>query len=292
MIYLIIFILRKKKKIFFENPVKIIDSTPIYLNLNLFDWADENIRIKGAKVHVVYDLNEKNPVHFTFSSPRVNDIEEAKTFEIESNTTYVFDRGYMDFNWWSDIDDKKSIFISRLKKNNAIIPLTDICQHNEYISSQLITLKTKRFKDGRYNRCSEKILRKVYSKREDGSQWILVTNDLNRSAEEIVELYHQRWQIELFFKWIKQNLNIKNFLGRSENAVKTQICIAMIAYLILQDAEELKALIAENCRYFSDSKFIKMLNNNLFKTLKVRKYGRHKKEYTHPPWQLTLDFKY
>ena len=283
---------KKKKKIFFENPVKIIDSTPIYLNLNLFDWADENIRIKGAKVHVVYDLNEKNPVHFTFSSPRVNDIEEAKTFEIESNTTYVFDRGYMDFNWWSDIDDKKSIFISRLKKNNAIIPLTDICQHNEYISSQLITLKTKRFKDGRYNRCSEKILRKVYSKREDGSQWILVTNDLNRSAEEIVELYHQRWQIELFFKWIKQNLNIKNFLGRSENAVKTQICIAMIAYLILQDAEELKALIAENCRYFSDSKFIKMLNNNLFKTLKVRKYGRHKKEYTHPPWQLTLDFKY
>ena len=282
---------RKNKTCFEENPIKIIDSTPIYLNLNQFEWADENLRIKGAKVHVVYDLNAKNPVYFTFSSPRINDIEEAKKLEIEPNTTYVFDRGYMDFNWWSDIDDKGSIVITRLKSNNAVIPLTEIKNHDNGISSQLIQLKTKRFKDGRYNKCSEKVLRRIFSKREDGSQWILVTNDLNRSTEEVVELYKQRWQIELFFKWIKQNLKIKNFLGRSENAVKTQICIAMIAYLIIQDAVELKEIMSEMCKYFSESKFIKMINNDIFRTLKPRKYGRNQKNI-YPPWQLRLDFQY
>ena len=286
-----LYLKRKNKACFEENPIKIIDSTPIYLNLNLFEWADENLRIKGTKVHVVYDLNAKNPVHFTFSSPRINDIEEAKKLEIEPNTTYVFDRGYMDFNWWSDIDDKGSIVITRLKINNAIVPLTEIQYHYNGISSQLIQLKTKRFKDGRFNKFSEKVLRRIFSKREDGSQWILVTNDLNRSAEEIVELYQQRWQIELFFKWIKQNLKIKNFLGRSENAVKTQICIAMIAYLIIQDAVELKDIMSEMCKYFSESKFIKMINNDIFRTLKPKRYGRKQKN-RYPPWQLRLDFQY
>ena len=96
----------------------------------------------------------------------------------------------------------------------------------------------------------------------------MVTNDLNRSSEEIAELYKQRWQIELFFKWIKQNLKIERFLGRSENAVKTQICIALCTYIIMRDLEELRTYMSEICNYFSDSKFLKMINNNIFKTIK------------------------
>ena len=269
--------------------VTLIDSTPIYLNLDLFSWADANLRIKGLKMHVVYNLNEQKPTCFTFTSPRVNDIEEGKLVEIKSNQTYVFDRGYMDFNWWNEIDEKNAYFVSRLKKNNAILELTDIEEHNELVSSQIIRLKTKRFKDGRYNKCSEKILKRVFVKREGKTPLILVTNDLNRSAEEIAELYKQRWQIELFFKWIKQNLEIKKFIGRSENAVKTQLCIALIAYLIILESEELKAALSEMCKYFSNSKFLKMINNGIFKTLKPRKYGRSVTD-RHPPWQLTLKF--
>ena len=291
-LFLYLYSKQKNKFKFDENPITILDSTPIYLNLNQYQWADGILRIKGMKMHTVFDLNAKQPVYFTFTSPRVNDIEEAKILEIKPDTTYVFDRGYMDFNWWNDIDEKGSIFVTRLKKNNAVNEITVLEEEktNENISSQYIQLKTKRFKDGRYNKCSEKVLRRIYSKRKEGSEWILVTNDLTKSAEEIVELYHQRWQIELFFKHIKQNLQIKSFLGRSENAVKTQICIAMIAYLILRNAEELKEAMREICRYFSESKFIKMINNDIFRTLKPRKYGRNSLKTIHPPWQLTFNF--
>ena len=280
---------RSKCKQPIEQVVTLIDSTPIYLNLDLFTWAEENLRIKEMKMHVVYNLNELKPVYFTFTSPRVNDIEEGKLVEIVSNQTYVFDRGYMDFNWWSEIDDKGAYFVTRLKKNNGIKELSEVQVHNKNVSSQLIQLRTKRFKDGRYNKCSEKILKRIFVERAGENPLVLVTNDHHRSAEEIAELYKQRWQIELFFKWIKQNLEIKKFIGRSENAVKTQICIALIAYLVLMEARELKALLSEVCRYFTNSKFLKLINNSIFKTIKPRKYGRKALDI-HPPWQLTLTF--
>ena len=259
-----------------NNVVTIIDSTPIYLNLNLFSWAEENLRIKGMKMHVVYNLNEQRPVYFTFTSPRINDVEEGKLVEIIANHTYVFDRGYMDFKWWGEIDDQGAYFVSRFKKNNAIVELTEIQQCNENISSQLIQLK---------HHCKGKVFRKVYVKREGKRHLELITNDLSRSVEEISELYKQRWQIELFFKWVKQNLKIKKFIGRSENAVKTQICIAFIVYLLLLEAEEMKEILSGMCNYFSNSKFLKMINNNIFKTLKTRKYYRCRDN----PWQLKLN---
>ena len=100
----------------------------------------------------------------------------------------------------------------------------------------------------------------MYVKREGKRPLELITNDLSRSVEEISELYKQRWQIELFFKWVKQNLKIKKFIGRSENAVKTQICIAFIVYLLLSEAEEMKEILSGMCNYFSNSKFLKMIN--------------------------------
>lgn len=93
---------------------------------------------------------------------------------------------------------------------------------------------------------------------------------------EIAELYKQRWQIELFFKWIKQNLKIKKFIGRSENAVKTQICIALISYVLLHLMNELK----EICRNISTKNLLKIIGNNMFYTLKPRNYGR--KKYKNP----------
>lgn len=115
----------------------------------------------------------------------------------------------------------------------------------------------------------------------------MVTNDFNRSDKEIAELYKQRWQIELFFKWIKQNLKIKKFLGKSENAIRTQICISLISFVLLRMAEELKDV----CQKISSKNLLKIVGNSLFNCLKVRNYGR--KKYKNPnqlqfEWILTI----
>lgn len=264
--------LPSKTKFETENLVKLIDSSPIRLDLVNHSWAEKTQRIEGIKFHLIYDLTNTMPTYFEFSGARTNDVEIGKKTVIEKGCTYVFDKGYMDFNWWSDIDDKGAYFVTRLKKNNAYNELSSIQIHNDIVSSQLIQLKRKRFKDGRYNNYSVKPLRKVIVQRKGKTPLILVTNDLNRSSEEISELYKSRWQIELFFKWIKQNLKIKKFLGRSENAVKTQICIALISFVLLHLMKELKQI----CSEISMKNLLKIIGNNMFYTLKPRKYGRHR----------------
>jgi hypothetical protein len=255
-----------------QNLVKIIDSSPIRLDLLKCPWGEKTQRIEGIKLHLLYDLSNKLPIYFEFSGARCNDIEVGKKMEIQSGCTYVFDKGYMDFNWWNSIDEKGAFFVTRLKRNNAIIEKSEIKQDTEKISSQLIQLKTKRFNNGRYNHYSEKNLRKVIVKRENKTDLVLVTNDFNRSSEEIGSLYKQRWEIELFFKWIKQNLKIKKFLGTSENAVKTQICIALISYVLIHLMNEIK----EMCKNIPTKTLLKLIGNNMFYRLKPITYGRKK----------------
>ena len=259
-----------------ENIIKIIDSSPIRLDLINHPWAEKTQKIEGIKLHMVYDLTNTIPTYFEFTGARTNDIEIGKKTLIEKGCTYVFDKGYMDFNWWKSIDDKGAYFVTRLKRNNSYNELSKKQIHNENVSSQIIQMRRKRFKDGRYNYYSDKPLRKVIVQREGKTPLELVTNDFKRSAEEIAKLYKQRWQIELFFKWIKQNLKIKKFLGKSENAVKTQICIAIISYVLLHLMNELK----EICTEISTKNLLKIIGNNMFYTLKPRKYGG--KRYKNP----------
>jgi hypothetical protein len=255
-----------------QNLIKIIDSSPIRLNLLKCPWGEKTQRIEGIKLHLLYDLSNKIPTYFEFTGARCNDVEVGKKMKIKSGCTYVFDKGYMDFNWWNSIDEKGAFFVTRLKKNNAIIEKSEIKQDTKEISSQLIQLKTKRFKGGRYNYYSDKILRKVIVKRENKTDLVLVTNDFKRSSEEIGELYKQRWSIELFFKWIKQNLKIKKFLGTSENAVKTQICIALISYVLIHLMNN-KA--KEIFKGISMKTLLKILANNLFRKLKSILYDKN-----------------
>lgn len=262
--------LPQKSKFETENLVKLIDSSPIRLDLATHHWAEKTQRIEGIKLHLMYDLSNSVPTYFEFTGARTNDIEIGKKMDIQKGCTYVFDKGYMDFNWWNDIDEQGAYFVTRLKRNNAIVELCEQQIHNELISSQLIRLKNKRLTHSGKNSCREKILKRVIVQREGKSPLVLVTNDLNRSSEEIAELYKQRWQIELFFKWIKQNLKIKKFLGRSENAVKTQICIALISFVLIHLMRELKQI----CSEISTKNLLKIIGNNMFYTLKPRKYGR------------------
>lgn len=253
--------------------VKIIDSTPTYLKIMQHPWIETTMRIKGLKTHVVYDLTNNTPVYFDITGAKTNDITKAKEIEIEKGVMYVFDKGYMDYKWWNDIAETEAYFVTRLKVNSAIIELDEVQKHSEKISSQLIKIKPSHH--GKNRSCTQ-ILKRVIVERENDTPLVLVTNDINRSSEEIANLYKSRWQIELFFKWIKQNLKIKKFLGRSENAIKTQICIAMICFVLLRMAEELKTV----CSEISIKNLLKIIGNSLFNCLRIRKYGR--KYYKNP----------
>ncbi len=159
--------------------------------------------------------------------------------------------------------------MTRLKRNSAITHITEIQKTNDEVSSQIVEF-SRRWNRGIINNYHQKPLKKVIVQREGRSPLILITNDFKRSDEEIAELYKKRWQIELFFKWVKQNLKIKKFLGRSENAIKTQICIAMISFVLLKFSEELK----EICNNIPTKIMLRLIGNNLFKCLKLRERGR------------------
>lgn len=256
--------------------IQIIDSTPINLDLVNHPWAETTLKVKGLKTHVVYDLTNTTPVLFDITGARTNDITWAKTIQIKQGVTYVADRGYTDYNWWFNITSAGAFFVTRLKKDARIKNISELQTTTPGVSSQLFVLTNSHPGGHRRNNYANIPLRKVIVEREDKKPLVLVTNDFNRSDKDIAELYKQRWQIELFFKWIKQNLRIKKFLGKSENAIRTQICIAMISFVLLRMAEELK----EVCQEITTKNLLKIIGNSLFNCLKLRDYGR--KRYKNP----------
>lgn len=214
--------------------IKAIDATVITLNKTQFGWAKGYKNKMGVKVHTVYDLNAEVPVHFEITTANINDITYACKMEIEAKTTYVFDKGYYKFDWWRQIDSKQSYFITPIKKNSP----TEIIKEREIKSNKILNdtevRLSERLSHSRKNPY-QKLIRKIKVKREEGKEPLtLLTNDMQRTAEEIADLYKKRWQIELFFKWIKQNLKIKKFLGRSVNALKIQVITAMISFLLIK----------------------------------------------------------
>lgn len=267
----------KNSKFYKTNEmVQIIDSTPINLNLTQHPWIERTLKVKGLKTHVVYNLTNKTPILFDITGARTNDITWSKSINLEKGITYVMDRGYTDYNWWFEINKKGSFFVTRLKKDAKIENLTELRSANKGISSQIFKLTNKHPRAGTVNKYANIPLKKVIVEREGKTPLILVTNDFGRSDTEIAELYKQRWQIELFFKWIKQNLKIKKFLGKSENAIRTQICIAMISFVLQRMAEELKII----CSEITGKNLRKIIGNSLFNCLKLRDYGR--KRYKNP----------
>jgi IS4 transposase len=160
-----------------------------------------------------------------------------RRIEIEENAIYAFDKGYCDYNWWHEIDNKGALFVTRYKNNAALtiikvneIPMAD---RDTVLSDEVVKFKYKHPGGSRKNRYEKPLRRVVIARPEHDTPLVLATNDMTRSALEIAEIYKKRWLIELFFKWIKQNLKIKKFLGRSENAVKIQIYSALISYLLI-----------------------------------------------------------
>jgi len=214
-----------------KEMIRLIDSTTIDLNINQFEWAKFRSTKAGIKLHTVYDPKAEIPVYFEMTHAKVNDRKALDSLPILPNTTYIVDRAYNDYSWYYALQQKNSVFVGRMKTNaRYIVNEVRSPVGAGIISDEIITLSAKKaLKD-----CPTPLRRIKFMREEDGKELIFITNDQRRTAEEIAALYKQRWQIELFFKWIKQNLKIKRFIGRSENAVKIQILVAMIAYLLLR----------------------------------------------------------
>jgi IS4 transposase len=215
--------------------VRLIDSSPVPLG-KLCKWAKSNGRIRGMKMHVVYDPNADCPRCVEVTDANVNDVEIGREVAIETGATYVFDKGYYHFGWWKKINDTGAFFVTRAKVNTRLRatkrrPLNE-CEGDGFtvIDDAEVVLKSKG--DSRL----PIPLRRITVKRHKGGRITLVTNDLDRTAVEIAALYKVRWQIELLFRWIKQHLDIREFLGTNENTIHLQVFAAMIAYLLLRIA--------------------------------------------------------
>ena len=217
--------------------VRLIDATCLPLSHTLHGWARFTDTSASAKVHVVYDPTAALPTYFSITPGRVNDITAAKAMPIEAGATYVFDKGYTDFAWWAELNTRGCRFVTRLKANSAHQELSHRPAAEPNIVSDTLIRLTHRVARPRVNPYQD-TLREVVVRRDGANTLRLVTNDLDAPASEIAQLYKTRWQIELFFKWIKQNLKIRTFLGTSQNAVKIQIITAIIAYLLIRLAQE------------------------------------------------------
>jgi hypothetical protein len=222
-----------------RQAVRLIDSTSIKLSA-LSSWARFCDGVFGAKLHVAYALDEERPVYFEVTAANVNDITPAKSIKIDPQATYVFDLGYYDFAWWAALDAQGARIVTRFKSNTPLAAVAEmpVPKNQNLILSDRIGHLPERLAYSRMNPMQDPV-REICIRIETGKTLRLLTNDIDADAKEIADLYKSRWQIELFFRWIKQMLKIKRFLGTSENAVRIQIAVALIAFLLLRSAEAL-----------------------------------------------------
>jgi len=215
--------------------LRLIDSTPIPLG-KLCAWAKSNGRIRGMKMHVVYDPKADYPRVLDITDANVNDAQIGRAINIEPGATYVYDKGYCHYGWWVAIDAAKSWFVTRPKSNMRL----DVVKTRRPKARQGDGFLVVSDEDVAFaSKGDSKLpirLRRVRIERENGKQITLLTNDRNRSAVAIGALYKGRWQIELLFRWLKQNLKIRKFLGNNDNAIRLQLFAAMIAFALLRIA--------------------------------------------------------
>lgn len=213
--------------------VRLIDSSSLHLAGIGSQWARFSADVCGAKAHVIYDPELACPVYHAISAANVNDIVAAKTMPIEPGATYVFDLGYYDYAWWAELDRACCRIVTRFKTNTPLGQARDMpLPPGAGVVSDRIGFLPGRQAKNRKNPMQVAV-REVVVTTDTGKRLRILTNDLDAPAQEIADLYKRRWQIELFFRLMKQTLKITHFIGRSENAVRIQFAVALIAFLLL-----------------------------------------------------------
>lgn len=221
----------------------LIDATSVRLNQHSASWARFSAGVCGAKVHVIYDADADRPIYAAVSAANVNDITAAHQMPIEAGATYVFDLGYYDYLWWAALDAAGCRIVTRFKSNTPldIVEELPVTKDGNILSDRIGFLPARQAKN-RQNPMQDAV-REVRVTTDTGKVLRILSNDLDASADEIANLYRRRWAIELFFRWIKQTLKITRFVGTSENAVRIQIAVALIAFLLLRLAQAAQTAI-------------------------------------------------
>jgi IS4 transposase len=215
----------------------LIDATSARLNERSAGWARFSAGVCGAKVHVIYDADADRPIYAAVSTANVNDITMAQQMPIEPGATYVFDLGYYDYAWWAALDAVGCRIVTRFKSNTPLDVVEELAVTGDgNILSDRIGFLPARQARNRRNPMQEAV-REIRLATDRGKVLRILSNDLDASAEELADLYRRRWAIELFFRWVKQTLKITRFVGTSQNAVRIQIAVALIAFLLLRLAQ-------------------------------------------------------
>lgn len=214
----------------FDGHVYAFDSTTIDLCLSLFEWAKFRRKKGGIKVHTLFDVEAGIPTFACITEARVNDINAMDEIPYETGSYYIFDRGYNDYSRLYAIHKLGATFIVRAKKNALYKRLSwkRRLEHNVLSDSEIRFI-------GYYKKDDypEPLRLIKYWDEENQREFTFLTNNFDLTALQVAELYHQRWQIELFFKWLKQHLKIKHFYGTSLNAVKIQVYVAIITFCLV-----------------------------------------------------------
>lgn len=220
----------RDKRFRFKMPVRSIDSTTISLCLSLFNWATFRKKKGGIKLHVMFNNKEQIPEVINFTNASKHDITIAHSFPIIENSMYVFDKGYMCFEFLEKINKNGAFFVTRTKTNTQYKIITRQRKTQNHVKADwIVSFNSYKSKD-----YPEQLRVIRYYDEETKKTYEFMTNNFALSAKTIADIYKSRWDIELFFKWIRQNLKIKTFIGTSENAVKIQIWTAMIAFLLTE----------------------------------------------------------
>lgn len=221
----------------------LIDATPLRLSGKGSEWAYFSSNACGAKLHVIYDADAERPIYAAVTAARINDITAAHEMPVKAGATYVFDLGYYDYAWWARLDAAGCRIVTRFKSNTPLTVTAELAvpQGGDILSDR-IGLLPRRQARSRKNPFSDPV-REVRVKIETGKTLRILCNDLDAPAQEIADLYKRRWEIELFFRWVKQTLRIRHFVGKSENAVRIQIAVALIAYLLLSLAHAAQKVV-------------------------------------------------
>lgn len=248
--------LSPQHKFRFKNPLFSLDSSLIDLSLALFPWSDHNRHRGAVKLHIGLDHRGHFPAFATLTEDRRHDVPVGREFDFPKGSIVIIDKGYTDYGWYKQLTDKGIFFVTR-QRNNAVYRVVERRQVNRgqgVTSDQVIELMGNQLK----NKSMPKLRRVGYRDPQSGKHYVFLTNHFDLSARTIADVYRDRWQVELFFKAIKQNLKIHAFVGNSINAVLTQIWTALCAYLLLS------FLKFQSKTGWTEQRILRLLQANLF----------------------------
>ena len=260
---------------YFKNPLYSLDASTIDLCLSVFPWANFRTTKGAIKLHVGLNHAGYLPEFVTVTDGKTHDVTIGRTLAFPKGSMVAIDRGYNDYAWYNQLTEKGIFFVTRLKSNaqTRVIQRRPVLKAKGLTSDQMIEFTGVQTA----KRCPIRLRRIGYRDPQTGKHYVFLTNHFTLAAKTIADIYKARWQVELFFKWIKQNLKIKSFLGTSKNAVMTQIWIALCVYLLLAFIKFQSTLNK------SMQQILRLLQFNLFEKRDLMALLRDKPKYNTQP---------